>query len=614
MVYNEKQTIAQIVERLICYSGHFNVEILIVDSESTDGTHHTIKQLQKKHRQIRYLRIKRKDFHYADTRNKAVLLAKGKYVLFISGDAIPMSKNLFHLFFEDLNKNNETVAVFGKHVPNSIAGIQDIETICKFEQLDSYTGPTGIFIQNRTLMSSSPKRNDTLFYFLSNVFSCYKRSFLLQHPFSRVAVKDKELKGKEDISLGKKIIEIGLSKIYDKRCVVKHSNNLNILQYYNRQKEEFGLMVTAFNMSLTHNILCKIKKISSINIPIVKKISLFLNLLLYYLIKIVIVLEYSLNNKKIIILILLQLLVIMFLGYGIFYKRNNILGIASVNPMRESLISSNNQSQYKYFYEPRPNTTGFDENGCGKNKNYFNNDTLNDHSEHGIHKDEQTFRIITLGDSFTEGICVDPDQSWPKQLEAQLNKKLDRTGRRYEIINLGAGGYDLEYSVERYRLRGQKYNPDVIIFFLKDDDFNSEADYVFSRINFHEKKVGKIYQNGDYNGEAYVQAVEDVKKYYMENQDRILKNKQKSLEELLTLFPRKVLIITFPFTSTKYKNLIHKTQVKYKNLLLFDGLTNIYRYGDEYVLKDTHPNEKGYQIIASDIFTFLTKNNIVPYK
>ncbi len=301
LVHNERQTIAQIIERLICYSSHFSLEILILDSESTDNTPHIIKQLQKKHRLIKYLRIKRRDFHYADTRNKAVLLAKGKYVLFISGDAIPMSKNLFHLFFEDLNRSNETVAVFGKHIPNSVAGIQDIETICKFEQLDSYTGPTGIFIQNRTSMSSSLKRNDTLFYFLSNVFSCYKRSFLLQHPFSRVVVKDKELKGKEDISLGKKIIEMGLTKIYDKRCEVKHSNNLDILQYYNRQKEEFGLMVTAFNVSPTHNILCKIKKISSIDIQFVKKISFFLSLFLYYVIKIVIVLEYFLNNKKIMI-------------------------------------------------------------------------------------------------------------------------------------------------------------------------------------------------------------------------------------------------------------------------------------------------------------------------
>ena len=81
LVHNERQTIAQIIERLICYSSHFSLEILILDSESTDNTPHIIKQLQKKHRLIKYLRIKRRDFHYADTRNKAVLLAKGKYVL-----------------------------------------------------------------------------------------------------------------------------------------------------------------------------------------------------------------------------------------------------------------------------------------------------------------------------------------------------------------------------------------------------------------------------------------------------------------------------------------------------------------------------------------------------
>ncbi len=316
--------------------------------------------------------------------------------------------------------------------------------------------------------------------------------------------------------------------------------------------------------------------------------------------------------RKILIIISLQLLLIALLGYKIISERNNILKTLSVNPVNKNLISfNNNSSRYKFFYEPLPNTTDFGQNSCGKNKYYLNNDTLNDHKEHITNKDNKTFRLMTLGDSFTTGICVDPDQSWPKQLESILNKTLICTNKVFEVINLGAGGYDLEYSAERYRLRGQKYDPDMIIWFLKDDDFNEEADYLFERIDFYQKRVGKVYENGKFNGTAWTLAAKDMQNYYRKNKDQILKHKQQILDNFLSSFHHNVFIITFPFMNQEYKNLIEEVAIKHRNLFLFDGLTDIYKTNERNYFIDMHPNEKGYKIIANDIFNFLTRKSII---
>jgi len=292
LVKNEEKTIAQVIKSLIRYSNAFSVEFLIIDSGSTDKTASIIKHFQKKYRNVKYFKIKQKGFHFAETRNKAVLQSKGKYILFISGDAIPITKNCLSYFKEDLEIDNKTIAVFGKHVPpNSCKDIQSLETVCKFQKLDKYTNSKGIFIQNKNSMEIDNNKNPVLFYSLSNVFSCYKRNFLIDYPFTKVVINGQELKGKEDIYLGQKIINLGFSKIYDKRCKVIHSNQLSIAEYYRRQREEFNLYSSVFKFKINNNVRCKIISIFKMDVSLWKKLYLLINLIFYYLIKVSTVLE-----------------------------------------------------------------------------------------------------------------------------------------------------------------------------------------------------------------------------------------------------------------------------------------------------------------------------------
>ncbi|MDP6909482.1 MAG: hypothetical protein QF371_08250, partial [Flavobacteriales bacterium] len=56
-------------------------------------------------------------------------------------------------------------------------------------------------------------------------------------------------------------------------------------------------------------------------------------------------------------------------------------------------------------------------------------------------KDTDNLRIITLGDSFTEGIGAPYDSAWPRALEARISELLPKH-RNVQVYNAGVSGSD----------------------------------------------------------------------------------------------------------------------------------------------------------------------------
>jgi hypothetical protein len=71
-----------------------------------------------------------------------------------------------------------------------------------------------------------------------------------------------------------------------------------------------------------------------------------------------------------------------------------------------------------------------------------------------------TVRILCLGDSLTFGAGVPSEATYPKQLEALLNKNVEP---RYEVINAGVPGYDTWQEVTYFRESGWKWQADTVI-------------------------------------------------------------------------------------------------------------------------------------------------------
>jgi len=82
---------------------------------------------------------------------------------------------------------------------------------------------------------------------------------------------------------------------------------------------------------------------------------------------------------------------------------------------------------------------------------------------------EKVVRILALGDSFTEGVGVTYEETWPRVLENLLNQTNDNT--RYMVYNAGVGGCDPFFEFQNLKLLDTLINPSVVINLVNSSDF-----------------------------------------------------------------------------------------------------------------------------------------------
>jgi hypothetical protein len=89
--------------------------------------------------------------------------------------------------------------------------------------------------------------------------------------------------------------------------------------------------------------------------------------------------------------------------------------------------------------------------------------------ERPVRKPEGLRRILLLGDSILE-----PDDKTADELMNARLEKLYPPGTT-EVLNLGVGGYNTLMEVERLKVRGLPYEPDVVVMIFVENDFDNIA-------------------------------------------------------------------------------------------------------------------------------------------
>ena len=316
--------------------------------------------------------------------------------------------------------------------------------------------------------------------------------------------------------------------------------------------------------------------------------------------------------KKIPIIIFIQLIIIGFIGFKIYLKAPLVLGKSTIIPLKKNQLEFT-PSVFKFFYEPKPSQhievqtlwTPF------KARYVINVDSLHDRFNYQTEKPPKTYRIVTLGDSFTYGMFVYTEDNWTEKLEDTLNELKCNNIDNFEVINLAVGGYDIEYAVERFKIRGKKYNPDLILWLLKDDDMNfinelmmEDEEYYANELHRTNKYDELVNQGINYPSWKY--AYEDMLK---EIGSEAIRNRQKNaMAKLFSLYEGKLIFATFKNDRRELENFLSEFSDN-KNRIIFDGIRDIYKEETLFFGHDGHPSIQGHAAIAEDMFNFLKQNN-----
>lgn len=95
--------------------------------------------------------------------------------------------------------------------------------------------------------------------------------------------------------------------------------------------------------------------------------------------------------------------------------------------------------------------------------------------EYPIERQEDTFRIYAVGDSYTYGWLVDDQQK--TYTEIIENKLGEKAGKKVEVINAGSPGFSIDENVKRFISEGKYYYPDLVIVGINDDEANYTKTY-----------------------------------------------------------------------------------------------------------------------------------------
>ena len=85
--------------------------------------------------------------------------------------------------------------------------------------------------------------------------------------------------------------------------------------------------------------------------------------------------------------------------------------------------------------------------------------------ETSYEKPAGTFRILNLGDSVVMGWGVREEDTYGRRLESMLNEESGGDSR-FEVINAGVPGWNLENALAYLQAEGLKYQPDLILLGL----------------------------------------------------------------------------------------------------------------------------------------------------
>ncbi|MBI4651998.1 SGNH/GDSL hydrolase family protein [Candidatus Desantisbacteria bacterium] len=285
------------------------------------------------------------------------------------------------------------------------------------------------------------------------------------------------------------------------------------------------------------------------------------------------------------------MMVVVYIIFLLFLE----LGLRRSVPYKNSLpdiIQASDVSGMEY--ELKPNTTSIFE-GCGfrlKPTQVVINSYGIRNDEFNLRKQANKFRILAVGDSVVFGWGVEKKESFVYLLEQMLNNRSSL--HRFEVLNFGVPGYNLTQEVELVGAKGIILEPDLIIFYITDNDLREAIDY--NNINPIHRYLPTIIKSTAIYNFLYTRLIRIVELFARDKSHSEGVFSQ-AKEKLLSL-PQSIRdrIIFFAENEGILSGMIRENG-------FFITVAEINLYKNDLVFKnDWHPNQDGHRAITCELY------------
>lgn len=210
--YNAGPDLHQVLQHIHAQQGIRELEVIVVDSGSDDGTRELAAVYGARVHDIR-----KDEFNHGETRNLAASLATGEYLVFLSQDAIPVGQRSIYGLVSAMRTDAGIAAATTRQIPRSGADV----FACW--QLWYYTNKI-MAIENDRVESCGrnsffrlPPSERRRMAQIDNVFSCVRRDVFEQFRYHRMPYA-------EDLDLGIRLLDAGHKIAFLSSVSVVHSH------------------------------------------------------------------------------------------------------------------------------------------------------------------------------------------------------------------------------------------------------------------------------------------------------------------------------------------------------------------------------------------------------
>lgn len=187
-----------------------DVEILLIDSGSTDGT---VEVAAKNGAKI--IQIPRESFNHGSTRQLAAEHASGDYVLYTVHDALPASDYLLYKIAQTFKASPGLAALSIRQMVNSDADLYSRWITDITYSSYGFDRDVEYYLQDKESFECLPEQLKRKVSFIDNVCACYSKKALLKYGFKKIS-------NAEDIEAGMRMARNGEHLGFLYSCGVYH--------------------------------------------------------------------------------------------------------------------------------------------------------------------------------------------------------------------------------------------------------------------------------------------------------------------------------------------------------------------------------------------------------